>query len=236
MSQSSVQRLLLPLSCFAGGVVATSVYLRSKHHQQRRETSPPVSIPAKCKSYDGPVDVFEAVGNTPLLELKSLSELTGCKIYAKAEFMNPSGSVKDRAAKYLILDAEQQGLLKKGDTIIEATSGNTGVSLAQLAAARGYKTVFTMPAKTAQEKIDLMKVMGAQVIVQPSASVLDTENHFYHVAQRLAKITEGAVCPNQVRRIGLGSHSLFLSVSWNFVLTCLSLSVSLSRSSRTRPI
>ncbi|TYZ57449.1 hypothetical protein PybrP1_010837 [[Pythium] brassicae (nom. inval.)] len=130
-------------------------------------------------------------------EIKSLSRLTGCKIYAKAEFMNPSGSVKDRAAKFLILDAEQRGELTKGGTIVEATSGNTGVALAQLASARGYKTIFTMPESTTQEKIDIMKVLGAQVVLQPAVSILDTENHFYHVAQRLAKTTKGAMCTNQ---------------------------------------
>lgn len=146
------------------------------------------------------MDLFDAVGDTPLIELKSLSKLTNCKIYGKAEFMNPSGSMKDRTAKYLILDAEKKGLLKPGDTIVEATGGNTGISLALLAAARGYKTLFTMPANTAVEKIEIMKTMGAEVHVQPLVSMFDA-NHFYNKAKQLTSEMDNAVCPDQVRQM-----------------------------------
>lgn len=197
---SSLRRLALPVGCFAGGVASGMALLQKQPSEAPVATATTtVSTSPASSPYDAPVDLFDAVGNTPLIELKSLSKLTGCKIYGKAEFMNPCGSVKDRAAKSLILDAEEKGLLKRGDTIVEATGGNTGVSLALLAAARGYKTIFTMPEKTAREKIELMKVMGAQVFVQPMVSMFDKENHFYHVAQRIAKDMDGAVYPNQVR-------------------------------------
>ncbi|RLN61607.1 hypothetical protein BBP00_00005277 [Phytophthora kernoviae] len=148
-------------------------------------------------STPGSVDLLGSVGNTPLLELPTLSRLTGCKLLAKAEFMNPSGSIKDRVAKSLILDAEERGLLKPGGTIIEATGGSTGVSLALLGASRGYKTLLTMPDITANEKVQMMKTMGAQVHILPHTSISDKDNHFFHVAQRLAKETPNAYCPNQ---------------------------------------
>ncbi|TYZ62370.1 hypothetical protein PybrP1_004514 [[Pythium] brassicae (nom. inval.)] len=194
------RRVALPVGCFAGGVASSALFSSKKSPPPATSQPPsaPTSQPPSPPSpRDGPVDLFGAVGNTPLLELTSLSRLTGCRIYAKAEFMNPGGSVKDRAAKFLLLDAETRGQLKKGDAVVEATGGNTGVSLALLSAARGYRTLFTMPETTAREKIELMQVMGAQVFVQPSASMFDTENNFYHAALRLAKNTEGAVCPNQ---------------------------------------
>lgn len=182
----------LPLSCFAAGVAGGSLL---------RADPPAPPQPKQQTNRDQPVDMFEAVGNTPLLELKSLSRLTGCKIYAKAEFMNPCGSVKDRAAKYLLLDAEEKGLITKGDVVVEATGGNTGISLALLAAARGYRTLFTMPAKTATEKIELMKTMGAEVHVQPMASMFDKDVHFYHVAHKLAKENKNAVYPDQFENL-----------------------------------
>ncbi|EEY69777.1 cysteine synthase, putative [Phytophthora infestans T30-4] len=152
-------------------------------------------------STTGSVDLLASVGNTPLLELTTLSKLTGCKLLAKAEYANPSGSIKDRVAKSLILDAEERGLLKPGGTIIEATGGSTGVSLALLGASRGYKTLLTMPDITAKEKVQMMKTMGAQVHVLPTTSMSDKENHFFHVAARLAETTPNAYCPNQFDNI-----------------------------------
>lgn len=192
---SSLRRYGVPLGCFTGGLVG-GLLLRSPD-QQKQTPAAPVETKAALSSRERPVDLFEAVGDTPLIELKSLSRLTKCKIYAKAEYMNPCGSVKDRAAKFLILDAEKKGLIKPGDTLVEATGGNTGVSLALLAAARGYKTLFTMPLKTAGEKIELMKIMGAEVHVQPMVSMFDP-NHFYHLAHRLKDELPNAVYPNQV--------------------------------------
>ncbi|KAL4118677.1 hypothetical protein PRIC2_011002 [Phytophthora ramorum] len=148
-------------------------------------------------STSGSVDLLASVGNTPLLELTTLSKLTGCKLLAKAEYANPSGSIKDRVAKSLILDAEERGLLKPGGTIIEATGGSTGVSLALLGASRGYKTLLTMPDITAKEKVQMMKTMGAEVHILPTTSMSDKENHFFHVARRLAETTLNGYCPNQ---------------------------------------
>ncbi|KAH7467272.1 Cysteine synthase [Phytophthora ramorum] len=148
-------------------------------------------------STSGSVDLLASVGNTPLLELTTLSKLTGCKLLAKAEYANPSGSIKDRVAKSLILDAEERGLLKPGGTIIEATGGSTGVSLALLGASRGYKTLLTMPDITAKEKVQMMKTMGAEVHILPTTSMSDKENHFFHVARRLAETTPNGYCPNQ---------------------------------------
>ncbi|CAI5715907.1 unnamed protein product [Hyaloperonospora brassicae] len=147
-----------------------------------------------------PVDLLASVGNTPLLELTTLSTLTGCKLFAKAEYTNPSGSIKDRVAKSLILDAEERGVLEPGGTIIEATGGSTGVSLALLGASRGYKTQLTMPDITASEKVQMMKVMGAQVHVLPTTCMSD-KNHFFHVARYLAETTPNAYCPDQFDNI-----------------------------------
>ncbi|GLE02661.1 hypothetical protein PINS_up021443 [Pythium insidiosum] len=201
MPSSTARRWAVPASCLAAGLVGgawlqASVLSENKPAPVTETASSGTTQPSESNR-DRPVDLFEAVGNTPLLELKSVSRLTGCKIYAKAEYMNPCGSVKDRAAKYLILDAEKSGDVKPGSTLVEATGGNTGVSLALLGAARGLKTLFTMPQKTAAEKIELMQVMGAEVHVQPLAPMFDRENHFYHVAHRIAESLEDVVYPNQ---------------------------------------
>ncbi|KAF0694136.1 Aste57867_14955 [Aphanomyces stellatus] len=147
------------------------------------------------------VTIAGAIGNTPLLEIKSLSKLTGCRILAKAEFMNPSGSIKDRAAKYLIEDAERSGALQPGGTVVEATGGNTGVGLAIVAASKGYKTIFTMPDKTSREKIELMQVLGATVHVQPTVGWDDPAN-FYNVAKRIVATNPTSHCgPNQFKNL-----------------------------------
>lgn len=144
------------------------------------------------------VDLPGAVGNTPLIELKSLSKATQCTIYAKAEHLNPTGSVKDRAAKYLIEDALRTGKLKPGGTLIEATGGNTGVALAVFAQAYGLKTIFTMPDYIAKEKIDTMKTLGATVHVQPCVPFKNPD-HFYRKAQELAETTPNSYFTDQVR-------------------------------------
>ncbi len=112
--------------------------------------------------------VLDAIGNTPLVRLKRVTLGLKPKIYAKLEFMNPGGSVKDRIAAYLVADAERRHLLKKGGTIIEPTSGNTGIGLAMLAAVRGYKAVFTMPDKVSEEKRALLRAYGAKVVIAPT--------------------------------------------------------------------
>jgi len=121
-----------------------------------------------------------------MIRLRRLSELTGCEILGKAEFMNPSGSVKDRAAYGIITDAEQQGLLKQGATIVEGTAGNTGIGLTVIGHARGYQTVTVIPETRAPEKISLLRSLGAEVIAVPERPYSDPEN-YNHIARRLAK-------------------------------------------------
>ncbi len=105
---------------------------------------------------------IEAIGRTPLIRLTHASKLTGCEIYGKAEFMNPGGSVKDRAALFIVKDAEERGLLKPGGVIVEGTAGNTGIGLALVANARGYRTVIVIPETQSQEKKDMLRLCGAE--------------------------------------------------------------------------
>jgi len=125
------------------------------------------------------------VGRTPLIRLRRLSELTGCEILGKAEFMNPGGSVKDRAALGIITDAEECGLLKPGDTIVEGTAGNTGIGLTVIGHAKGYRTVIVIPETQSPEKITLLRTLGAEVITVPEKPYSDPGN-YNRVAQRLA--------------------------------------------------
>jgi cysteine synthase len=126
------------------------------------------------------------VGRTPLIRLRRLSELTGSEILGKAEFMNPGGSVKDRAALGIILDAESSGRLRPGDTIVEGTAGNTGIGLAVIGHAKGYRTVIVIPETQSQEKISLLRTLGAEVLTVPEKPYSDPGN-YNHVAQRLAQ-------------------------------------------------
>ncbi len=126
------------------------------------------------------------VGNTPLIRLKRLSEMTGCEILGKAEFMNPGGSVKDRAAHGIITHAEKQGQLKPGATIIEGTAGNTGIGLTVIGHARGYKSVIVIPETQAPEKISLLRALGAEVVTVPAKPYSDPGN-YNHVARGLAE-------------------------------------------------
>jgi cysteine synthase A len=126
------------------------------------------------------------VGRTPLIRLRRLSELTGCEILGKAEFMNPGGSVKDRAALGMILDAEERGLLHAGATIVEGTAGNTGIGLTVVGHAKGYRTVIVIPETQSPEKISLLRTLGAEVITVPEKPYSDPGN-YNRVAQRLAE-------------------------------------------------
>jgi cysteine synthase A len=126
------------------------------------------------------------VGNTPLIRLRRLSELTGCEILGKAEFMNPGGSVKDRAAYGIITAAEQQGLLKPGATIIEGTAGNTGIGLTVIGHARGYQTVIVIPETQSPAKISLLRALGAEVMPVPEKPYRDPAN-YNHIARGLAE-------------------------------------------------
>ncbi len=142
-----------------------------------------------------------AVGNTPLIRLAGPSALTGCEILGKAEFLNPGGSVKDRAALAIIEDAERRGLLRPGGVIVEGTAGNTGIGLALVANARGYRTVIVMPETQSQEKKDMLRLCGAELILVPALPYSDPGNYVRHsgrLAEELAKTEpNGAVWANQ---------------------------------------
>lgn len=136
------------------------------------------------------------IGSTPLIRLRRLSEETGCEILGKAEFLNPGGSVKDRAALYIIEDAERRGTLKAGGTVVEGTAGNTGIGLAHLCAARGYRCVIVIPDNQSQEKMDLLRVLGAEVRPVPPKPYRDPDN-YQKIAGRLAESTPNAIWANQ---------------------------------------
>ncbi|MBI4399488.1 cystathionine beta-synthase [Candidatus Micrarchaeota archaeon] len=142
-------------------------------------------------------NVLEAIGNTPLVKLNRVNSGLKPLILTKVEFLNPGGSVKDRIGFKMIEDAEKRGLLKPGGTIVEPTSGNTGVGLALVAALKGYKTVFVMPDKMSQEKIQLLKAYGADVVVTPTAVDRYSPESYYMVAERLSKELPNAYLPNQ---------------------------------------
>ncbi|KAL5631577.1 hypothetical protein ACGC1H_007187 [Rhizoctonia solani] len=144
-----------------------------------------------------PVNGFVgAIGNTPLIRLNKLSEETGCDILGKAEFQNPGGSVKDRAALYVIKDAEESGRLKPGGTVVEGTAGNTGIGLAHVCRSKGYNCVIYMPNTQSQEKIDLLKMLGADVRPVPAVAYENPKN-YNHQAKEYAEATPGAVWTNQ---------------------------------------
>ena len=126
-----------------------------------------------------------SIGNTPLIRLRAPSEATGCEVLGKAEFLNPGGSVKDRAALYMILDAEKRGLLRPGGTIVEGTAGNTGIGLALVGNARGYKTLIVIPSTQSQEKKDMLRLCGAELREVPAAPFKDPGN-YVHVSERVA--------------------------------------------------
>ncbi|MCC6891107.1 MAG: cysteine synthase A [Hyphomicrobiales bacterium] len=133
--------------------------------------------------YDG---IVEAIGNTPLIKLKRASEATGCTILGKAEFMNPGQSVKDRPARQMILEAERQGTLAPGGLVVEATAGNTGIGLALVANARGYRTVIVIPDTQSREKKDTLRLCGAELVEVPAVPYSDP-NNYQHVGRRLAE-------------------------------------------------
>ncbi|MGA7325042.1 MAG: cysteine synthase A [Rhodomicrobium sp.] len=145
--------------------------------------------------------VLAAIGNTPLIRLRRASEETGCEILGKAEFMNPGQSVKDRAALFIIEDAVKRGALKPGGTIVEGTAGNTGIGLALVANAMGYKTVIVIPETQSQEKKDTLKVMGAELVEVPAVPYKNPNNYVKYSQRLAAKLNEtlpeGAVWANQ---------------------------------------
>lgn len=136
------------------------------------------------------------VGNTPLIRLNSFCEETGCEILGKAEFLNPGGSVKDRAALYIIQDAEEKGLLKPGGTVVEGTAGNTGIGLAHICNAKGYKCLIIIPDTQSQEKMDALRVLGAEVRPVPAVPYKDP-NNYVKLSGRVASEMENAIWANQ---------------------------------------
>jgi cysteine synthase len=162
-------------------------------------------------------DLAQAIGNTPLIRLRRASEATGCTILGKAEFMNPGGSVKDRAALAIIMDAEQRGRLREGGTIVEGTAGNTGIGLTLVGNARGYRSVIVMPETQSREKIDFLRMIGADLRLVPAKPYRDPAN-YVHVSRRLAEqfsdTTGNAVWANQFdnlanregHRVGTGAE------------------------------
>jgi cysteine synthase A len=143
---------------------------------------------------------LDLIGNTPLVLLKGPSDAAGCEIWGKCEFANPGASVKDRAALWIVRDAEAKGTLQPGGTIVEGTAGNTGIGLALVANALGYKTVIVMPETQSREKMDTLRALGAELVLVPAAP-FSNPGHFVHTSRRLAEETEGAIWANQFDNI-----------------------------------
>jgi len=147
--------------------------------------------------------IVEAIGHTPLIKLKGASQATGCTILGKAEFMNPGGSVKDRAGRQMILEAEARGDLRPGGLVVEATAGNTGIGLALVANARGYRTLIVIPETQSQEKKDMLRLCGAELVEVP-ALAYSNPNNYQHVGRRLAE---------QLKQSD--KHGAFFADQWN---------------------
>ena len=138
----------------------------------------------------------EAIGNTPLIRLKGISDMTGCNIFGKAEFMNPGGSVKDRAAKAIIEDAEARGNLAPGGLIVEGTAGNTGIGLTMVGNAKGYRSVIVMPETQSEEKKEVLRICGADLRLVPAVPYKNPNNYVRYsqvLAKELAKTHDGGV-------------------------------------------
>ena len=145
-------------------------------------------------------DTLSLIGNTPLVRLKGPSDAAGAEIYGKCEFTNPGASVKDRAALWIVRDAEARGTLLPGGTIVEGTAGNTGIGLALVANALGYRTVIVMPETQSREKMDTLRALRAELVLVPAAP-FSNPGHFVHTSRRIAEETEGAIWANQFDNI-----------------------------------
>jgi cysteine synthase A len=141
-------------------------------------------------------DTLALIGNTPLVRLKGPSGAAGAEIFAKCEFTNPGASVKDRAALFIVEDAEARGTLTAGGTIVEGTAGNTGIGLALVANAKGYRTIIVMPETQSREKMDTLRALGAELVLVPAAPY-SNPCHFVHTSRRIAEETPGAIWANQ---------------------------------------
>ncbi|KAJ5151490.1 Cysteine synthase 1 [Penicillium canariense] len=163
----------------------------------RAAATEPSSYTTRVSTAQGIVNgLTEAIGNTPLIRLKRLSDETGCNVLGKAEFQNPGGSVKDRAALFVVEDAEKKGLLRPGGTVVEGTAGNTGIGLAHVCRSKGYKLVIYMPNTQSQGKIDLLRLLGAEVYPVPAVA-FDNPDNYNHQARRHAESLDNAVWTNQ---------------------------------------
>ena len=146
-------------------------------------------------------DILQTIGKTPLVQLTRIGQHLNCALYAKVEFFNPGGSVKDRIGLNMVEEAERSGKLKHGGTIVEATSGNTGAGLAIIAAIKGYKSIFVMPDKMSDEKIQLLRAYGAQVVITPTAVTPDDPRSYYKVSQKIVDETPNAILGNQYHNL-----------------------------------
>jgi len=145
-------------------------------------------------------DTLALIGHTPLVRLRGPSEATGCEIFGKCEFANPGASIKDRAALFIVEDAEARGALAPGGTIVEGTAGNTGIGLALVANAKGYRTIIVMPETQSREKMDTLRALGAELVLVPAAPYA-SPCHFVHTSRRIAEETPGAIWANQFDNI-----------------------------------
>jgi cystathionine beta-synthase len=152
-------------------------------------------------------NVLAAIGDTPLVQLNKVVGRHDARVLAKLEFMNPGGSIKDRMALHIIEEAERQGVLRPGATIVENTSGNTGVAVAMAAAVKGYRCIFTMPDKMSQEKVNRLKAYGAEVVVTPTSVPADDPNSYYETAKRIHRETPGSFMLNQYHnKLNIEAH------------------------------
>jgi len=145
-------------------------------------------------------DTLSLIGHTPLVRLNGPSEAAGAEIFGKCEFANPGASVKDRAALFIVQDAEERGLIAPGGTIVEGTAGNTGIGLALVANAKGYKTIIVMPETQSREKMDTLHALGAELVLVPAAPY-SNPGHFVHTSRRIAEETPNAIWANQFDNI-----------------------------------
>jgi cysteine synthase A len=145
-------------------------------------------------------DTLSLIGHTPLVRLNGPSEAAGAEIFGKCEFANPGASVKDRAALFIVQDAEERGLIAPGGTIVEGTAGNTGIGLALVANAKGYRTIIVMPETQSREKMDTLHALGAELVLVPAAPY-SNPGHFVHTSRRIAKETPNAIWANQFDNI-----------------------------------
>jgi len=157
-------------------------------------TAHALEISEDLRVYD---DILQVIGHTPLVRLARIARDVACPLYAKVEFFNPGGSVKDRIAVNIIDEAERSGRLKPGGTVVEATSGNTGMGLAIVCAMKGYRAVFVMPDKMSQEKVQLLRAFGARVVITPTAVEPEDPRSYYNVSRRIVSETPNAILANQ---------------------------------------